>query len=277
MFCIKLNSFLRLLKMKTFKVEDMKVSIGNKVLFHKNEKDIIVSGHRGICAHYPENTMLSYRKAIELGVDQLEIDVNMTSDRKLVLIHDPWVDRTTEKSGSVRKFTLEQIKKMDAGSHKSDEFKGEQIPELRELLELIAKTDISLNVEIKDRTFEVVDATVKMLLDYGMKDRFVIACFDANIIHYAHQKYGVMTQGFPDDMQENFSNETRAHMYAVGIPMWALTKKLVSEYKECGIQPWAWCPDTEEEVEKAVECGARLLTCNDPAPALKVLSAMKLR
>lgn len=253
------------------------MAIGNKVLFHKSNKDIIIAGHRGICAKYPENTMLSYRKAIESGVDQLEIDVNMTADKKLVLIHDPWVDRVTEKSGKVRSFTLEQIKMMDAGSHKSYDFRGERIPEFKELLELVQGTDISLNVEIKDRTFEVVDATVRTLFDYGIQDRFVIACFDANIIQYAHQKYGVMTQGFPDDMHDNFSNETRDHMYAVGIPMWAITEKLVQEYLDCGIQPWAWCPDTEEDVRKAVSCGARLLTCNDPAPAMKVIGEMGLR
>ena len=179
-----------------------------KVLFHKSETDIVVSGHRGMLARYPENTMLSFRKAIEAGVDQLEIDINMTRDRELVIIHDCTVDRTTEKSGRVRSFTLDEIKRMDAGSHKDDAFRGERIPTLKELLDVVAPTDISLNVEIKDTTFETVDKTVKMLLDYGMEDRFVIACFDANIVQYAHQKYGVMTQGFPvqEPYQINLSN-----------------------------------------------------------------------
>lgn len=249
--------------------------VPQKILFHKSETDVIVSGHRGIKALFPENTMLSYRKAIAAGVDQLEIDVNMTKDRALVLMHDCTVDRTTEKSGSVRSFTLDEIRRMDAGSHKGDEFRGERVPQLRELLELIAPTDISLNVEIKDKTFEVVDKTVAALFDYGMRDRFVIACFDANIIQYAHEKYGVMTQGFPDDMHINYSNETRDHMYAVGIPMNKLTEKLCAEYLADGIQPWAWCPDTGEEVRYAVGCGARLLTCNNPFPALKFTGKAK--
>lgn len=242
-----------------------------KVLFHKSDDDVIVAGHRGIRDIYPENTMLSYRKAIEAGVDQLEIDVNMTSDRQLVLMHDNTVDRTTEKSGKIRAFTLEEIKRMDAGSHKSYEFRGEQVPTLKELLDLIAPTKLTLNVEIKDYTFEVTDKTVRMLLDYGMQDRFVIACFDANILQYAHQKYGVYTQGFPDDMHINFSNETRDHLYAVGIPMHMLTRELCDAYLNDGIQPWAWCPNTEEAVRYAVACGARLITCDNPLPALKLL------
>lgn len=64
-------------------------------------------------------------------------------------------------------------------------------------------------MEIKDRTFEMVKKAVEMLRAYHMEDRFVIACWDANIVQYAHEKYGVMTQGFPDNMFENFSNETR--------------------------------------------------------------------
>lgn len=243
----------------------------DKVLFNKTDTDVIIAGHRGICALYPENTMLSFRKAVEAGVDQLEIDINMTKDRELIVMHDNTVDRTTEKSGKIRNYTLAEIKQMDAGSHKSYEFRGEKVPTLSELLEFVAPTDISLNVEIKDYTFETVDKTVRTLFDYGMQDRFVIASGDANIIQYAHTKFGVMTQGFPDTMQSNFSNETRDHMYAVGIPMARLTKELCAEYVKDGIQPWAWCPDTEDAVAYAVECGARLITCNNPLPAIKLL------
>ena len=244
--------------------------------FHKRENSVIVAGHRGVCAEYPENTMLSYRKAIDLGVDQLEIDLNLTKDGHIVLIHDCTVDRTTEKSGRVRDYTLEEIRKMDAGSSKDYAFRGEKIPLFEELLTFISGTDISLNVEIKDRTFETVKKAVEMLRAYHMQDRFVIACWDANIVQYAHEKYGVMTQGFPDAIFENFSGETRSHLYSVGIPMYMLTKKLCDEYKNCGIQPWAWCPDTEEEAERAIACGARLLTCNNPAPALRVAKRLGL-
>ena len=135
----------------------------DKILFNKSDRDIVIAGHRGLCAQYPENTMLSYRKAIEAGVDQLEIDVNMTRDRRLVLMHDPSVDRTTERSGRIRSYTLDEMKQMDAGSHKDYRFRGERVPEFRELLEYIADTDISLNVEIKDYTFEAADATVREL------------------------------------------------------------------------------------------------------------------
>lgn len=247
------------------------------MLFHKKENSIIIAGHRGICAEYPENTMLSYRKAIEFGVDQLEIDLNLTKDGHIVLIHDCTVDRTTEKSGRVRDYTLEEIRMMDAGSSKDYAFRGERIPLFEELLAFISDTDISLNVEIKDRTFETVKKAVEMLRAYHMQDRFVIACWDANIVQYAHEKYGVMTQGFPDNMFENFSNETRSHLYSVGIPMYMLTKELCDEYKNFGIQPWAWCPDTEEEAERAIACGARLLTCNDPVPAMRVAKRLGFR
>ena len=247
------------------------------MLFHKKENSIIIAGHRGICAEYPENTMLSYRKAIEFGVDQLEIDLNLTKDGHIVLIHDCTVDRTTEKSGRVRDYTLEEIRMMDAGSSKDYAFRGERIPLFEELLAFISDTDISLNVEIKDRTFETVKKAVDMLRAYHMQDRFVIACWDANIVQYAHEKYGVMTQGFPDNMFENFSNETRSHLYSVGIPMYMLTKELCDEYKNFGIQPWAWCPDTEEEAERAIACGARLLTCNDPVPAMRVAKRLGFR
>ena len=82
-------------------------------LLDKNSR--IVAGHRGIKAHYPENTILSFEKAIELGVDMLEMDLNVTRDGEIVVIHDLTVDRTTDGTGAVRSLTLKEIKALDAG------------------------------------------------------------------------------------------------------------------------------------------------------------------
>ncbi len=239
----------------------------SKLVFNKNENHIVVAGHRGAKSLYPENTMLSYSKAIELGVDQLEIDVNITKDGKAVLIHDLTLDRTTDMKGAVRDYTLAEILKADAGQ-------GERIPQLFELLELIKNTDISLNVEVKDRSEECVDKIMEALNAYHMENRFVIACWDANYTKLAYEKYGVMTQGFPKEIWQNYESMGAPYPYSIGIPMEKLTAELCEEYRRIGVEPWCWCPDDEAAVIKAVEAGARLMTCNDPRPALKVLREM---
>ena len=85
-----------------------------------------VVGHRGAKALWPENTMLSFEKAIALGVDGIETDVHMTADGHLVLMHDLLLDRTTNGHGSVEEKTLAELRRLDAGS-------GERIPLLSEL------------------------------------------------------------------------------------------------------------------------------------------------
>ena len=238
-----------------------------KFVFNKNESHIVVAGHRGAKSLYPENTMLSYIKAIELGVDQLEIDVNITKDGEPVLIHDLTLDRTTDKKGAVREYTLAEIKEADAGD-------GERIPHFRELLELIKDTDITLNVEVKDKTEECVDKIMQTLSDYPMQNRFVIACWDARFTKYAYEKYGVPTQGFPKEIWQNYESMGDGYPHSIGIPMEKLTAELCEQYRQIGVEPWCWCPDSEEAVIKAVNAGARLMTCNDPRPALKILREM---
>ena len=96
--------------------------------------NIYVAAHRGWSEKYPENTMLAFREAIKLGVDQVETDIRLTKDQELVLIHDGKVDRTTNGTGKVCDMTLAELKSLDAGSWKGEEFTGSRIPTLVEFL-----------------------------------------------------------------------------------------------------------------------------------------------
>jgi glycerophosphoryl diester phosphodiesterase len=90
-----------------------------------------IMGHRGAAAYEPENTLRSIRKALAMGVAAVEIDVQLTRDGELAVIHDDTVDRTTNGSGAVRDLTLAELKKLDAGL-------GEAIPSLAEVVEEVA-------------------------------------------------------------------------------------------------------------------------------------------
>ncbi|WP_281532188.1 glycerophosphodiester phosphodiesterase [Anaerocolumna aminovalerica] len=246
------------------------------MMWKQSENNILVVGHRGVKAFYPENTMLSFRKAIELGVDGLEMDINMTKDGHLVVIHDNTVDRTTNGTGKVADFNMSEIKELDAGSHFSPEYAGERIPAFEEFLELVKNKKLLLNVEIKDYRTCVIDKTIKILEEYKLTDTYVITCFDANVTTYAHKKYGVKTQGFPRWLVKNYNEESNSHYYSVGIGMKDLTRELCDKYKELNIDPWCWCPDDEENVLRAIECGSTLVTVNNPIPALTILKAKNL-
>lgn len=234
----------------------------------------LVAGHRGMKSVYPENTLLSFEKAIALGVDMLEMDVNITRDGVPVVLHDLTVDRTTNGSGAARSLTLAEIKRLDAGSHLSPAFAGLTVPSLEEFCQLMAKhPDILLNVEIKDKTDECVDKTVSLLARHGLVERCVFACFDADIVHTLRRRHDLPTQGFPGHHMQHFVpglGGTLADLTAVGIDMRSLTPERVVDYEEMGILPWAYCPDDARAAAYARYCGAWLVTSNNPAPCLAV-------
>ncbi|MCG1010663.1 glycerophosphodiester phosphodiesterase [Salinicoccus sp. ID82-1] len=120
-----------------------------------------IYGHRGAMGEYPENTMLAFKKAIEAGVDGLEIDVHLTRDGEVVVIHDEQVDRTTDGRGAVKDMDLHTLKGLSAGSefedfvnYDADTWIGERIPTLDEVMGLVGQHDIELNIELKTNVFE---------------------------------------------------------------------------------------------------------------------------
>ena len=135
---------------------------------------------RGICAHrgamktHPENTIAALKEAIRLGAHMIEFDVRMTKDKKLVVIHDRSVDRTTDGTGLVTELTLLEIKIFDAGSWKSKEFEGERVPTLSEALSIMPN-NIWLNIHLKGDE-ELGSATAKVVLSEGCLHQAIIAC-----------------------------------------------------------------------------------------------------
>ncbi|HIJ73734.1 MAG TPA: hypothetical protein HPP83_06500 [Candidatus Hydrogenedentes bacterium] len=110
---------------------------------------ISVVAHRGASAYAPENTMAAFRLALEMNADAFELDVRLTKDGELVVIHDPVLERTTDGAGPVAMHTLAALKCLDAGSWKGTDFAGERVPTLAEAL-AFAKDTIGVYIEIKD-------------------------------------------------------------------------------------------------------------------------------
>jgi glycerophosphoryl diester phosphodiesterase len=105
-------------------------------------------GHRGASGYCPENTMASYKKAIELGADFLEVDIHLSKDDVLVVHHDSTLDRTTNGKGNLRDYTAAELKELDAGSWYHSRYKNERIPLLREVLENFG-SEVGILIELK--------------------------------------------------------------------------------------------------------------------------------
>lgn len=112
----------------------------------------ILFAHRGDHAHAPENTLPSFQQAVQKGADGVELDAKLTSDGHVIVIHDSTVDRTTNGTGKVSSFTLEEIRKLDAGAWFDKKFSGTRVPLLEEVFETVGK-DKMINIELTDYYF----------------------------------------------------------------------------------------------------------------------------
>ncbi|WP_419877590.1 glycerophosphodiester phosphodiesterase family protein [Brevibacillus centrosporus] len=242
----------------------------------QEQQGIIVAAHRGWKSAYPENTLLAFQQAIELGADMLEFDLRFSKDRVIMVIHDETVDRTTNGSGKVSDYTMEELKQLDAGGWFGKVYEGLKIPTLEELCDLLASyPDVLLNVEIKPSpdAKEVADAAVSLLRERGILANCVFTSFDAAVITHLHDVHACKTQGFPGQLMSNYIDGpggTLSKMWAVGIHMKLLTPQLVQEYREQGILPWCYSPDDEQQVYYALGCGSLLMTVNNPLPAMRI-------
>jgi glycerophosphoryl diester phosphodiesterase len=237
-------------------------------------KKIYAEGHRGCAALYPENTLLSYEKAIELGVDAIEFDIWLSKDKVPVLMHDGNPKRTCGVDGHLREMTLEEIKTLCPYSPQKfgDEYLGKvEVPTFRELLELVKakKPDLKLGVEIKEYTEETVDLTVAMLKEYGFFEQCWFYAFNGRIIRYLKEKYNARTMGYPDFQMGEFCGYEWYD--EIGICMSLVKSELCDFYIKKGLPTHLFCADTEEDVQLCIDKGADLITANDPRPLLKLV------
>lgn len=148
----------------------------------------LLIAHRGYSSRYPENTLVAFEKALDAGVQMIELDVTLSRDRKLVVIHDETLDRTTNGRGKVRDHSLAELKRLDAGTWFSVRFSGISIPTLEEVLRMAAGR-AAVNIEIKPEAYEAghpADAVEFQVWDLlkrlGMTGDVMVSSFDARVL-----------------------------------------------------------------------------------------------
>ncbi|MCK9859965.1 glycerophosphodiester phosphodiesterase [Paenibacillus sp. ATY16] len=140
--------------------------------------------HRGASGNYPENTMIAFEKAIELGATGIETDVQMTKDGKLVLIHDEMLRRTTGVNSLVADTLSDDLLQLDAGSWFSPHFKEARIPTLEQLLDLAKRTGTIINIELKNGIVPypgLEQKVIETVRAYGMENQVILSSFN----HYS--------------------------------------------------------------------------------------------
>ncbi len=142
--------------------------------------DVIQMPQKGICAHrgasvsHPENTIAAFKEAIRLGAHMVELDLALTKDGQIVVMHDTTLERTTDGEGAVKDWTLAELKKLDAGSFKAAKFKGQTIPTFRETLAIMPE-NVWLNVHLKGDV-KLATAASKVIIEQKRLHQCFLAC-----------------------------------------------------------------------------------------------------
>ena len=246
----------------------------------------LVIAHRGQSIEAPENTMEAFRRAIELGAQMIETDVNVTRDGALVLTHDVTVDRTTNGTGHVGDLTLAQIRELDAGSWSGAEFAGEPVPTLEETLELAIETGVLLCLEAKgrtaDETADIATAVARILEQRNLLDRAFISAFEHSALAVAKRavpRLLIAPERLPE-LEPCTPQEAVAQARALDAPVlqthhMLLTDELVAALHEGGIALWSWPTTTADSCEASVRAGADALMGDDVRTMVAVVNGQR--
>lgn len=141
----------------------------------------LIFAHRGVSQSAPENTLPAFELAMQQGVDGVELDVMLTKDKQIVVVHDFELGRTSDKRGFVEKMTLAEIKSVDAGGWFDEKFSNTRIPTLREVFDLIGGK-LLINIEIKmhrkDKSTELINRTLNLVREYDIEDTVIYSSFN---------------------------------------------------------------------------------------------------
>jgi glycerophosphoryl diester phosphodiesterase len=218
-------------------------------------------GHRGARAYAPENTLMSFKKALEIGVDAVELDVRKTKDNQLVVIHDADVKRTTDGEGLVSELTLEQIKGFSAEG-------GEKIPTLPEALDFLDRK-VKVFIELKETGFE--EQVLKLVNDRGLEKNVVIVSFLEDALRKIRALDKTVETGL---IYAKHANPIKAALELKANYLFALYRFThsanVKKAHENGLKIVVWTINDPAEVEEYVKKGVDGIASDKPDILIKV-------
>jgi len=245
-------------------------------------KPPLIIGHRGNSGVSPANTMVSISQAIALGVDMIELDVQLTKDGVPILIHNDTLDETTDGKGPVSAMDYDQIRKLDAGSWKDRKYAGERIPTLMEALDF-AKGKVYLSLDLKNRS--AIPKMVKAIQDSNMVDSVVICgCHEpqAKAIWELNENISVVLNtdsklnelAKKDDKTEFIGEYIRRackeRFSALNVNYKFVSDELIYHAHLRALPVWTWTVDKEEDMKRLIEMGVDAIYTNYPERLIKV-------
>jgi glycerophosphoryl diester phosphodiesterase len=236
----------------------------------------LIFAHRGVQSTHPENTMIAFQEAANIGADGIELDVQLSKDGEIIVIHDETLERTTTGNGAVLEHTLLELKNVDAGKKFHHSFKGEQIPTLREVFQWATTNTLLLNVELKNdviRYEKLEEKVISLISEFNLEKRVILSSFN-------HDSIALLSDLRPDLehalLYEYEGQEIAENIQARGASgfhpdfKW-LTKEMVREIHNAGYLVRPYTVNNMDDVERMIKYGVDVIITDYPQQAKELV------
>lgn len=241
----------------------------------KEESHMKIFAHRGFSGKYPENTMLAFQKAYEVGCDGIELDVQMTKDGVLVIMHDETIDRTTNGTGNLRDYTYEELCQFDCYGMFKGEYAFQKIPTLREYLEWVKPTGLLTNIELKNSVYyyeRLEEKVFEMVKELKMEDKILFSSFNLVSVLKCKKMMPKVPAGFLTETKVDnmgvFAKEYGVEYYHPGLDF--LTEDVVENCHAHGREVNVWTVNRKKEMKQMAKWKVDGIFTNYPNKAKKL-------
>ena len=229
-----------------------------------------IFAHRGYRAKYPENTLLAFRKAIETGCDGIELDVQLSKDGEIVIIHDESVDRTTNGSGAVCDMAYAELRGLDAGL-------GERIPLLSEYFDLDEGLPLITNIDLKNNVvpYEGMEKKVlEMVRSYGLSDRVIFSSFNHESVNKIKKLASDIPCGYicwgKLDGEALVESMKRTGVEFIHPGLESINEVFMEVVRRYNLRISVWTVNSINETKRMIELGAYGVFSDDPLLLQKI-------
>lgn len=238
----------------------------------------LIIAHRGASGTAPENTLAAFQKALDLGADMIELDVHLTGDDHLVVIHDPTLERTTNGAGRVIDHTLQKIRTFNAGNWFGPGFEAERVPSLQEVIELV-NGRIPINIEVKiphylDQAYTQKTATLLAnILNQRNPFHFLISSFDYSFLAAIHELAPSLPLAFLfSGLTPSLKVKIKSGMLHALHPHWWITNLSLMELaSKHHLQVNVWTVDNPKQMKRLKGMDVNGIITNFPKKAVETI------
>lgn len=233
--------------------------------------------HRGFSGKYPENTMLAFKKAVEVGCQGIETDLHITKDGVIVICHDETIDRTTNGSGFIRDYNYKELSNFDAGVKFGKEFEGEKIPTIEEFLNYVKDKNLLINLELKNDIIayeQMEKKVIDKIYEFKLKNNIILSSFN----HYSM----IRAKEYDSSIKTGLLYEAtlyNVHDYVKTVGADALhpffpsvmDENIVRQIKNSGTMINTYTVNKEEHMKALIKLGIDGIITNYPNKLKKIL------